>query len=57
MQIAVVIVIITVALAYTVWRIRKAYIAASDPCAGCQGCPLKDIKRKNGENKGCKDKK
>ena len=46
MQIVVVSIAIVMAIAYAVWRIRRAFHAAADPCASCPGCALKDAKSK-----------
>ena len=47
MQITIVICCIIAAMAYATFRIRKTIRQASDPCAGCQGCALKEAKQKN----------
>ena len=57
MQTALVYTIIILSVAYAAWRIYSLLQAKHDPCAGCQGCTLKDIRRKNGENRHCTDKK
>ena len=58
MQTAIVIVIIALSVAYAVWRVyRFLQTSAEDPCAGCQGCALKELKRQKGENKHCTEKK
>lgn len=56
MQAALVYIIITLSVAYAVWRIYALVQAKYDPCANCQGCALKDVRRKNGENRRCKEK-
>ena len=38
--------IILLAASYAAWRVYKALKAANDPCHGCEGCALRDIKRK-----------
>lgn len=57
MQTILVIAIVAAAACYGVWRAYKTIADANDPCARCQGCALKQIKQKNGENKHCKQKK
>ena len=57
MQNAVVAIILTLSVAYAayyVWRIMKA---THDPCAGCPGCAMKEVRRKNQENRHCAEKK
>lgn len=57
MQTTLVIIFVTLSVAYAVWRIQRVLQASSDPCASCQGCALKKMRRKNGENKHCTEKK
>ena len=50
--------IIAIAVAYAVWRIySELHHAPTDPCAGCQGCAMQELRRKNGENRHCPEKK
>ena len=57
MQIVVVSIVIVMATAYAVWRIRHAFHAAAAPCASCPGCALKDAKSKKMAGEKQKDKK
>ena len=52
MQLILVITILTAAVAYSGWRIYNAIRHANDPCYGCNGCQLKNLK-----NKACTKKK
>jgi uncharacterized protein YpmB len=45
MQIIIVIIAILLAIAYALWRIYSAIQRANDPCIGCAGCALKDVKQ------------
>jgi hypothetical protein len=45
MQLAIVIVIILIAIAYATWRTSHSFQEAADPCCGCNDCPLKDRKK------------
>ena len=54
MQLFLTIAIVLAATAYAVWRISQALTYVDDPCAGCQGCPLKG---KISQKEACKDKK
>ena len=37
--------VLTAAVGYAAWRIYKAIRRNNDPCYGCIGCELKDMKR------------
>ena len=37
--------ILVLAVAYAAWRIYRAIRHANDPCYGCEGCALKDLKQ------------
>jgi hypothetical protein len=41
MQMVIVYIVIAMAVAYSLWRIKKRLTQVNDPCAGCQGCALK----------------
>ena len=47
MQWILVTVCIVIACLYAVWRVRNVITNRKDPCAGCEGCALKDTKRRN----------
>jgi hypothetical protein len=48
MQMVIVYIVIAMAVAYSLWRIKKRLTQVNDPCAGCQGCALKGkIKEKS----------
>lgn len=57
MQTIIVIVILGLSVAYALWRTRKALTGTGDPCDGCNGCALKESKRKNTEKACCNCKK
>ncbi len=57
MQTIIAILITGLATAYAVWRIHCALHSDSGPCAGCEGCALKDEGCKNRKNKCCTEKK
>lgn len=57
MQTALVIIFVTLSAAYAVWRTQRVLQASSAPCASCQGCTLKELRRKNGENRHWTEKK
>ena len=46
MQIFIVYTIIFLCAAYALWRIYTAVHRTDDPCSGCEGCALKEIKQK-----------
>lgn len=46
MQIIFVYIIIALSVSYIVWRVYKAIRADDNPCRGCDGCALRDIKNK-----------
>jgi len=54
MQTAIVMIVLAIAVGYAGWRLRKALTAASDPCADCPGCALKEEKRRK---EACERKK
>ena len=54
MQTILVVIILTSAVIYAVWRILRSILNTSDPCLGCSGCALK---ARNRENKACQEKK
>ncbi|MBP5569801.1 MAG: FeoB-associated Cys-rich membrane protein [Prevotella sp.] len=43
-QYLIVAILLAVAVMYAVWRIYRALRAANDPCYGCEGCQLKEIR-------------
>mgnify|MGYP006916028134 CR=1 FL=1 len=49
--------IIALSVAYAAWRIYSELHAPTDPCAGCRGCAMQELRRKNGENRHCPEKK
>ena len=51
-------IILSVAVGYAARRIYINFRRANDPCYGCTGCALKDIKQKKKcEKEGCCHKK
>lgn len=51
MQLAIVIAAIAAAVAYAARRLYLTVKRACDPCQGCDGCALKDVKMR-GRHKG-----
>ncbi|MBR3470999.1 MAG: FeoB-associated Cys-rich membrane protein [Prevotella sp.] len=45
-QLILVCAVLTLAVAYAVYRIYQSFLHANDPCRGCDGCALKDMKRR-----------
>ena len=43
---------IVTAVSYLAWRLWQSLSGEGDPCAGCDGCALKDARRR----KGCSQK-
>lgn len=43
-QYLIVAILLAVAVMYAAWRIYRALRAANDPCYGCEGCQLKEIR-------------
>ncbi|MBO4891160.1 MAG: FeoB-associated Cys-rich membrane protein [Prevotella sp.] len=41
MQQTIVVIILVLAVSYAVWHVYKALRHDSEPCCGCEGCPLK----------------
>ena len=37
--------VLVLAVTYAGWRIYRALRHANDPCYGCEGCALKDLKQ------------
>ncbi|MBR5350644.1 MAG: FeoB-associated Cys-rich membrane protein [Prevotella sp.] len=57
-QYLIIIIVLAMAIGYAAWRIYLAIRHANDPCYGCAGCALKDIKRHQlGKKTPCPDKK
>jgi hypothetical protein len=52
-QLVVVAIVLIGAVGYAVRRIYINFKKANDPCYGCTGCALKDIKDKKNCEKGC----
>lgn len=48
-------IVLALSLAYAVYRLRQTYRQANDPCAGCEGCALKNAGKARKE--GCQEKK
>ena len=55
-QMAAVASVLVVAVAYALWRVVGRIRRANNPCATCEGCPLKAAKQKNNKKAVC-DKK
>lgn len=55
MQLLLVYILIALAAGYAVWRTVRALRRAGDPCAGCDGCALKEAARK-AKKKKCEKK-
>ena len=54
-ELIIVIVVILAAIGWALWLIIKAFRHSSDPCYGCAGCELKELRRgKNCEKKTIK---
>jgi len=45
-QTALVAVAVAASVGYAAWRVYRSLRAHDDPCATCQGCPLKEQKQK-----------
>ena len=43
-QYLIVAILLAFAVMYAAWRIYRALRAANDPCYGCEGCQLKEIR-------------
>ena len=52
LQHCIVILVVVMSVAYMTYRAWKAFRKASDPCHGCPGCALKDLRK--GVEKGMK---
>ncbi|MBP5507880.1 MAG: FeoB-associated Cys-rich membrane protein [Prevotella sp.] len=52
LQHCIVILFVVMSVAYMTYRAWKAFRKASDPCHGCPGCALKDLRK--GVEKGMK---
>ena len=39
--------VLVVAVGYAAWRIYNALRRPEDPCSGCNGCQLKELKQRN----------
>ncbi|MBO5627078.1 MAG: FeoB-associated Cys-rich membrane protein [Prevotella sp.] len=44
MQYVIVAALLALAVGYAAWRIYRALRAAGDPCYGCEGCLLKELR-------------
>ena len=44
MQEVLTIVILAGAVGYALWHIYKSFRRDADPCSGCEGCQLKELK-------------
>lgn len=53
METLAVILCVALAVAYAVRRFRRAFAEENDPCAHCDGCALKNAKKRNSEAYGC----
>ena len=40
-------IVVVAAVAYLDWRSWQSLSGRGDPCAGCEGCALKDLKRQS----------
>lgn len=57
-QYLIVTVILAIAVGYGAWRIYRALRMANDPCYGCEGCELKELRKTAlRKNKPCEEKK
>lgn len=45
--------IVLASVAYAIWLIRQSLKRKTNPCNNCQGCPLKDYRKR----KSCPDQK
>lgn len=52
-QYIIVAVMLALAVGYAAWRIYRALRAAGDPCYGCEGCQLKELRdaRRKGKSR------
>lgn len=60
MQLAIVIVVLITCMVYIVWTLTDTLRHAGDPCRGCTGCALKELKGRkltNKERKSCTQSK
>jgi hypothetical protein len=61
MQIAIIIIVVALSIAYAVYRLHQAIQGANDPCYGCKGCALREQMRqkqhKKQEKPSCYQKK
>lgn len=48
-----VVAIVLASVAYAIWHIRQSFKQKASPCDNCQGCPLKDHRKR----KPCPDQK
>ena len=46
-QHVIVFVVLAAAVGYAAWHTYKAFKQPDDPCAGCDGCALKELKQQN----------
>jgi len=57
-QYLIIIIVLAAAIGYAAWRIYLAIRHANDPCYGCEGCALKELKQQSrGKKTPCPDKK
>jgi len=57
MQTVIVTIALILSVGYAAYRIRLMLKASHNPCAGCSGCAMKDVRGKNPENRHCTEKK
>ena len=45
MQLVILVLVLSASISYACYRVWLAWKQPDDPCAGCDGCPLKDRKK------------
>ena len=57
-QLVIVFVVLSSAVGYASYRIWQTLLHVGDPCRGCEGCALKDVKRADKRKRGqCEQRK
>ena len=46
-------IVVVAAAGYLCWRAWQSLSGKSDPCAGCSGCALSDVKRRQARQPHC----
>lgn len=53
-QLLVVCLVLMGALGYAGWRVYTAIRSKNDPCYGCDGCQLKELKKRGSQTGECR---